>query len=82
MSVLTKIVEDDYTVTDSDVEIGTVMFIVHKTNGGINISSNTHFNSDTRWQDGYLALVAIRDELDRQISEAKKCPAHPLNIRK
>lgn len=41
-------------------------------------STQTHGNS---WADVYRGMTMLRDELNRQIGDAKLCPYNPKNVR-
>lgn len=46
-----------------------------------------HVHDDTQthgngWGEVYRGMIMLRDELNRQISEAKSCPFNPANIKR
>lgn len=41
-------------------------------------STETHGNS---WADVYRGMIMIKEEVERQIADGKKCPFNPKNVR-
>ena len=45
------------------------------------VHDDTHIPEDITWAEAYKGMVALRDELNRQIADRKMCPFNPANVR-
>lgn len=58
----------------------TVTFMVEQDGDHWQVHEDTQTHGNT-WAEVYRGMVAIRDEINRQIDEKKNCPYNPLNVR-
>jgi len=45
------------------------------------VHDDTHIPEGITWAESYKGMIALRDELNRQIDDRKLCPFNPANIR-